>query len=222
MVLCSERQAVLAQTTAIAMSMQFSEVTDPLDIGMAWIAEARADGVLLPESVTLATVDADGAPDARVVLLKQRSGLNLHFFTNYNSGKSKQLDGEPRACLVLHHHKAERQMRVRGVCKRLSGDDSDAYFSSRPRESQIGAWASNQSEPLDSPQTLVERVEQFTARFAGAPVPRPPHWGGFALHASTVELWLGQSGRLHDRAIFSLLDTDKDVKARWQHQLLNP
>jgi pyridoxamine 5'-phosphate oxidase len=188
---------------------------------MAWIAEARAGGVALPEAVTLATVDADGAPDARVVLLKQRSGLNLNFFTNYKSSKASQLQREARACLVLHHHQAERQMRVRGTCQKISSAESDAYFFSRPRESQIGAWASEQSEALESSKALADRVEEFRKRFAGQDVPRPPHWGGIALRASTVEIWLGQSGRLHDRAIFRL-QAGSEQSPIWRHQLLNP
>ncbi len=200
--------------------MDFSSVTDPLELAMTWIAEARESGVTLPEAVTLASVDEQGAPDARVVLLKARRGLDLHFFTNYNSQKAQQLAADPRACMVLHHHVAERQVRVRGRCTRLSAKDSESYFRTRPRESQIGAWASAQSEVLASADVLKERVSSFTSQFAGKEVPRPPHWGGIALRAESVEIWLGQSGRLHERAIFR---RDENVGSpRWSFELLNP
>ncbi len=171
---------------------------DPIAQFRAWFALA-AEQAPLSEAVTLASVDADGAPDARMVLLKGADEAGLRFFTNYGSAKATQLDLTRRAALVVYWRELDRQVRFRGTVARLDEAESDAYFAVRPRDSQIGAWASPQSEPLGSRRELDRLVDEAEARFAGAEVPRPAHWGGYLLRPLTVEFWQGQVGRLHDR-----------------------
>lgn len=183
--------------------MNFEAILDPLDEVDRFRLQAEQAGLPLPESMTLATVDSSGNPQARVVLLKGRKGRALEFFTNYLSAKARELEAHPRAALCIHYPPLAVQARILGVVERVSATESDAYFATRPRESQIGAWASRQSEVLGSREELDRAYKAQELRFAGESVPRPPHWGGFRLTADVVELWLGRSGRLHDRARFS-------------------
>ncbi len=182
--------------------MEFAPGDDPLDVLERWKSEADSAGAVLTDAMTLCTVDARGRPRGRIVLWKGRYGRSLSFFTNYESAKGRELGVTPFAALVFHFASAERQARVEGSVARLSAEDSDAYFQTRPRESQIGAWASVQSEPLADRELLLARVHEFEERFSGVQVPRPAHWGGFALEAERIELWSGQVGRLHDRAVY--------------------
>jgi pyridoxamine 5'-phosphate oxidase len=171
---------------------------DPIAQFRAWSALA-VEQAPLAEAVTLATVDADGAPDARMVLLKGVDERGLRLFTNYSSAKAGQLDAGGWAALVVYWRELDRQVRFRGTVERLAESESDSYFATRPRDSQIGAWASPQSAPLESRESLDRLVREAEARFAGAEVPRPEHWGGYLLRPLTVEFWQGQVGRLHDR-----------------------
>ena len=171
---------------------------DPIEQFAQWF-ERAADEVPLADAMTLATVDAGGAPDARMVLLKGHGPDGFRFFTNGESDKGKQLGANPRAALVIYWRELDRQVRVRGAVEPLPAADSDAYFASRPRDSQLGAWASPQSRPLESRRELDDRLAEVEQRFAGADVPRPPHWGGYLLRPRTIEFWQGQVGRLHDR-----------------------
>jgi pyridoxamine 5'-phosphate oxidase len=173
-------------------------VSDPLEQFAAWFELAQRE-VPLAEAMTLATVDADGAPDARMVLLKGVDARGFRFFTNHDSAKAAQLASVPSAALVIFWRELDRQVRVRGSVERLQDGESDAYFTTRPRESQLGAWASPQSEPIESRAELDRRVEQVTERFGGGEVTRPPHWGGYLLRPRAIEFWQGQVGRLHDR-----------------------
>jgi pyridoxamine 5'-phosphate oxidase len=175
---------------------------DPIVQFRAWFALA-AEQAPLPEAVTLASVDADGAPDARMVLLKGADAAGLRFFTNYGSAKAAQLDLDRRAALVVYWRELDRQVRFRGTVVRLDEAESDAYFAARPRDSQIGAWASPQSAPLSSRRELDRLLGEAEARFSGADVPRPEHWGGYLLRPLTIEFWQGQVGRLHDRFRYS-------------------
>lgn len=188
---------------------------DPFTQFARW-REAAEREVPLPEAMTLATVDADGAPDARMVLLKGAGPGGFRFFTNYDSAKASQLDHAGEAALVIYWRELDRQVRVRGAIQRLGADDSDAYFASRPRASQLGAWASPQSRPLESRAELERRAAATRARFEGADVPRPEHWGGYLLEPTTIEFWQGQVGRLHDRFIYS-----RDGEG-WRIQRLGP
>lgn len=180
--------------------MQFEEITDPLAEFDRFRQRAEEAGVALPEAMTLATVDSDGHPRARIVLFKGRVGRQIFFYTNYESDKARDLDRTPRAEVCFHYAALELQARLSGLVDRVLEQKSDLYFASRPRASQIGAWASHQSHLLQSRKDLDDAFERAAARFEGVPVPRPPHWGGFAINVTRVELWMGRSGRLHDRA----------------------
>lgn len=193
-----------------------TQISDPLATIETWRELARSAGSRLPEAATLATLGESGAPRARVVLLRGRSERTYHFFTNYESDKGLELTRDPRAALCIHHVELGVQVRIEGVCDKLSASSSDAYFRSRPRESQLGAWASAQSRPLGSRAELEARLAEVSARFAGADVPRPPHWGGYGLLAEQIELWADRAGRLHERVRFSFAGSG------WHAQLLCP
>jgi len=171
----------------------------PLPTARRWLDEAVAAGLPEPTAVTLATVDEHGVPDARVVLLRGFDDAGLVWFTNRRSAKGRQLAATPQAALVAYWPALERQIRFRGPVAVLDDADSDAYFASRPRGSQLGAWASQQSEPVADRPTLEAQVAAVEDRFADGEVPRPPHWGGYRLTPEVVELWQGRPSRLHDR-----------------------
>lgn len=166
----------------------------------AWLEAARDADPEDYNAMTLSTVDAEGHPDARIVLLRDvdREGSGFLFYTNYRSAKGKQLADHPSAALTFFWPALERQLRIRGTVERLSADESDRYFNSRPRSSRIGAWASQQSESISDRQALEAARAEVEARFPGD-VPRPPHWGGYRLVADAIEFWQGRPGRLHDR-----------------------
>ena len=170
---------------------------DPIAQFSAWWT--AAEEVPLREAMTLATVDADGRPDARMVLLKGFGTVGFRFFTNYESAKAAQLDSSGHAALVLYWRELDRQVRVRGAIQRLDAAGSDEYFATRPRDSQLGAWASPQSQPLGDRAELDSRFTEVTERFDGLTVYRPEHWGGYVVRHEVVEFWQGQVGRLHDR-----------------------
>jgi pyridoxamine 5'-phosphate oxidase len=149
--------------------------------------------------MALATVGADGAPSVRHVLLRHITDEGITFFTNRTSRKARELATNPRAACTLYWRELDRQVCLRGAVTELPADASDAYFATRPRDAQLGAWASDQSQPLDDRATLERRVEQARDRFAGGDVPRPEHWGGFELTPDEVECWQGRPYRLHDR-----------------------
>ncbi|CAN5696399.1 pyridoxamine 5'-phosphate oxidase [soil metagenome] len=176
---------------------------DPIAAALAWVAEAaEATDLRYPNAVTLATVDSDGRPDARIVLLKGADDRGFLFFTNYRSAKARVLEAFPNAALVLHWDAMGRQVRVRGRTERLPAEESDAYFESRPRGSRVGAWASEQSMPVEDRDALEARFREAEARFANAEVPRPEHWGGFLIRPVEVEFWSEGAWRLHDRIRF--------------------
>jgi pyridoxamine 5'-phosphate oxidase len=165
---------------------------------------------------TLATADARGRPAARMVLLRGADPNGFAFFTNYNSRKGRELHDNPYAALCFHWATLDEQIRIEGRVERLQDDESDAYFATRPRGSQLGAWASDQSQPLSSREALEEKYRDIERRFEGQDVPRPPFWGGFRLVPSRVEFWYGRPDRLHDRVLYS-----RDG-ARWRIERLNP
>jgi pyridoxamine 5'-phosphate oxidase len=171
---------------------------DPITQFAGWYQQAL-DEVPLADAMALATVDADGRPDARMVLLKGFDGDGIRLFTNYESAKSAQLEASGHAAVIVYWRELDRQVRARGPVERLSEAESDAYFATRPRDSQLGAWASPQSMAIESRDELDERVSELAERFAEGDVPRPEHWGGYLLRPVTVEFWQGQVGRLHDR-----------------------
>lgn len=185
------------------ISGDFTESSDPLALFEAWFAEAKAAEPNDPEAMALATVDAAGLPDVRVVLLKAADECGFVFYTNEQSAKGAELAANPKAALALHWKSIRRQVRVRGPVERVSDAEADAYFATRSRPSQIGAWASDQSRPLDSRATFEARVAEVEKRFGGKDVTRPPHWGGYRVVPVQIEFWMDQPYRLHDRVKFT-------------------
>ena len=175
---------------------------DPIQLFKRWFDDAVASGSRLPDATTLATATKDGIPSARMVLLKQADDDGFVFFTNYNSRKARELDSNPRAALVLYWVQLDRQIRVEGEVERVSADESDEYFATRPRESQIGALASPQSEVIASREVLSKRFKDYEEMFRDRHVPRPAHWGGYRLKPTRIEFWQNREGRLHDRILY--------------------
>ncbi len=171
----------------------------PIQQWHAWYVDALDAGLPEPNAMAIASVDDDGLPDSRIVLARGVDDEGITFFGNYESAKGRQLDANPLASAVFPWLGLHRQVRVRGTVELLSSVESDAYFASRPRESQIGAWASPQSTVIDDRSELELLVARFTAEFEGREVPRPSHWGGWLLVPETYEFWQGRPSRLHDR-----------------------
>ncbi len=186
---------------------------EPLALFAKWMDEAAAQPE--PNAMTLATVDADGQPQARVVLLRGYDARGWVFYTNYESDKARELAAHPRASLLFFWPELTRQIRLCGSVARVSDAESDAYFASRPRGHQLGAWASRQSRTIASREALEAEMRSTEARFPDA-VPRPPHWGGFRLSPSSIEFWQGQENRLHDRLRYVLRE------GAWQRERLSP
>ena len=189
---------------------------DPFTRFAAWYEAAQRCGISEPTHMVLATVDKTGLPSARVVLLKAFDGRGFVFYTNTLSRKGKELDDNPKAALCFYWGPLGRQVRVRGPVERVPDDEADLYFSSRPRDSQLGAWASLQSETLTSRAELVERFAEVKARYEGQPVPRPPHWTGLRVVPDEIEFWEARENRLHHRDLFVR------EGERWHKALLYP
>ena len=190
---------------------------DPMKQFASWYERAEGSGIHLPMAMTLATSSKDGKPSARIVLLKQADERGFIFYTNYQSRKGRDLIENPQAALVFFWHDLDRQVRAEGSISRVPADESDRYFATRPRESQIGAHASAQSEPIDGRGPLEAEAARLEKEFSGKAVPRPAHWGGFCLRPSRVEFWQGREGRLHDRIVYS-----RDPAGRWIVGRLSP
>jgi pyridoxamine 5'-phosphate oxidase len=189
---------------------------DPLQTFKDEMARAEAAGVELANAVTLATVDAQGLPRARVVLVKGIDEQGVEFFTNYQSDKAADLESRPHASIAVYWHRTLKQIRLTGPVEKLTDLENDAYFATRPRGSQVGAWASDQSRPLESMAALEARVAEVEKRFEGRDVPRPTHWGGYRLLADDVEIWTDGKYRLHERLRY------RRQGDAWHGQLLNP
>lgn len=193
-----------------------SPTPDPIELFQEWFAHAEGTGRALPESVALATATPDGSPSARIVLLKAVDERGFVFFTNYTSRKAQEIEANPSAALCFHWAELERQVRVTGAVARISQEESDAYFQSRPRGSRIGAWASKQSQPLAARAELEDRIERYEEEFDGGAVPLPPHWGGYRIAPSVIEFWSGRPDRLHERLVF------RRAGDGWQTETLYP
>lgn len=175
---------------------------NPINLFRRWLDDAVAAGLKLPEAVTLATATKDGRPSARVVLLKQVDDDGFVFYTNYRSKKAQDLDSNPRAALAFYWSQFDRQVRIEGTVGRTTAEESKAYFKTRPRDSQIGAWASPQSEVIVSREVLDERVAELEELYRDREVDCPEHWGGYRLRPDRIEFWKGRLGRLHDRIVY--------------------
>jgi pyridoxamine 5'-phosphate oxidase len=174
---------------------------DPIRQFELWFKDALDAGLPLPNAMTLATVDATGAPSARVVLLKGVEDGAFIFYTSYASRKARELEARRAACLVFLWSQLERQVRIEGTASEVPAADSDRYYASRPLGARLSAWASEQSEPVPSRAFLEERLREMKRRFADAP-PRPPHWGGYRVAPQAIEFWQGRADRLHDRLLY--------------------
>lgn len=176
--------------------------SDPFERFDQWFVEARAAEPNDPEAMALATTGSDGQPAVRMVLLKGHGPVGFVFYTNALSLKGRQLDENPRAALLFHWKSLRRQVRIEGPVEAVPDGEADAYFASRPRDSQVGAWASDQSRPLDSHEVFEARFAETAARFEGSPVPRPPHWRGYKVVPERIEFWSDRPHRLHERRLF--------------------
>ena len=191
-------------------------MSDPIAQFREWFEHAREEGIPFPETMTLATASADGAPSARMVLLKGVDDEGFVFFTGYESRKGAELAVNPRAALVFYWQPLGRQVRVEGVVERVAGAESDEYFASRPRGSQLAAWASEQSRPLTSREELEQHYAELEAKHEGREVPRPDRWGGYRLRPETVEFWQHRDNRLHERIRYTR------AREGWVSELLSP
>ena len=191
-------------------------MTDPFALFDQWFAEARAAEVNDPEAMALATAGSDGQPSVRMVLLKGHGPAGFVFYTNAQSAKGDQLAQNPRAGLLFHWKALRRQVRIEGAVERVPDAEADAYFASRGRDSQLGAWASDQSRPLDQRETFERRFDEMAKRYAGGDVPRPPHWRGYRVIPDRIEFWIDRPHRLHERRLFTLGESG------WTEGLLYP
>jgi pyridoxamine 5'-phosphate oxidase len=202
----------------------FTEAVEPFALIEAWLAEAERSEPNDPNAMALATVDPDGLPNVRMVLLKGIDEAVLGpergfvFYTNLESAKGRELAAAGKAALVLHWKSLRRQVRVRGAVRSVSAEEADAYYASRARGSRLGAWASQQSRPLESRFALEKAVAYYTARYPVGEIPRPPHWSGFRIVPSEIELWHDRPFRLHDRVVFRR----EQPEAPWRRERLYP
>lgn len=196
----------------------FTGVEDPLHLFAGWMDDAKAAEPSDPNAMALATVDGDGQPNVRMVLLKDFGRDGFVFYTNCESAKGRELSDNPKAGLCFHWKSLRRQVRVRGPVERVSDGEADAYYASRARTSRIGAWASAQSRPLESRFAFEKSIAKFTAKFGIGKIPRPAYWSGFRLHALEIEFWHERPFRLHDRLVFRRDNAD----APWTKTRLYP
>jgi pyridoxamine 5'-phosphate oxidase len=190
---------------------------NPFILFRTWFDEAIASGSRLPDAMTLATATKEGKPSARMVLLKQVDDQGFVFYTNYNSRKARELDANPYASLVCYWVQLDRQVRVEGSVERVSAAESDEYFHTRPRESQIGAITSPQSEAIASREFLEQRFREFENMYRDRAIPRPAHWGGYRLKPDKIEFWQNREGRLHDRILY-----ERQADGGWTIKRLAP
>jgi len=182
-----------------------------------WMENALEAKVPEPNAMTLATVNKKGQPDTRIVLLRGMDKNGFSFFTNYKSAKGKEINENKKVCLNFYWAELARQVRVKGVVEKLSSKISDEYFHSRPYESQLGAWASDQSEEIESREMLEKKYKELALKFSKGKIKRPPHWGGFIVKPFSIEFWQGRANRLHDRVLY-----EKNKSGKWNISRLAP
>ena len=199
-------------------SGDFTQADEPFRLFAAWLTEATATEPRDPTAMTLATVDADGLPNARMVLLKGADERGFVFYTNIISQKGRELDAHPKAALVFHWKSLNRQIRVRGTVETVTEAEADAYFATRPKQAQIGAWASKQSAPLESRLAFEKAVALYAAKYALGTVPRPPNWSGYRVLPLRMVFWHDRPFRLHDRIEF----VRENLSAPWNKTRLYP
>lgn len=199
-------------------SGDFTQEQDPFVLFQSWFEEAKKSEPNDPNAMALSTVDADGLPNSRMVLLNGRDGEDFVFYTNTQSQKGTELLAQPKAALLFHWKSLRRQVRIRGAVSLVSDEMADAYFASRPRDSRIGAWASQQSRPLESRFALEKAVALQAAKFGVGTIPRPPHWTGFRVSPVYLEFWRDGAFRLHDRVVFRRTAVDQP----WSRERLYP
>jgi len=202
-----------------SLTGDFAEASEPFRLFEEWLAEAARSEPNDPNAMALATVDQDGLPDVRMVLMKDVDEQGFVFYTNYESAKGRELLAQPKAALLFHWKTLRRQVRVRGPAEPVGEAEADLYFATRARHSRLGAWASQQSRPLESRFALEKAVAGVAARYPFGEVPRPPHWSGFRIRPLQIEFWKDGAFRLHDRVLFSRA-TPRD--AGWTRQRLYP
>ena len=190
--------------------------TDPHDLFEEWLAEARLAEPNDPTAMALATADAEGQPSVRMVLMKGHDARGFVFYTNLDSRKGRELAANPKAALLFHWKSLRRQVRIEGSVEPVTAAEADAYFATRARDSQLGAWASEQSRPLDARSTFEARYEELRRRFEGGEVPRPPRWAGWRVAPERIEFWSDRAHRLHERRLFTRFD------GGWSEGLLYP
>ncbi|MFS8973204.1 pyridoxamine 5'-phosphate oxidase [Cupriavidus necator] len=212
--------ADLRRTYVLGSLSETDVAPDPMSQFKRWFDEAVTAKLPEPNAMTLATVGADGQPSARIVLLKGIDDRGFTFFTNYESRKGLDMAANPRAALLFHWVQLERQVRVEGLVEKVSDDESDAYFASRPLGSRVGAWASEQSREVPGRNVLEQRELEYRSKFGENP-PRPPHWGGYRLVPTAMEFWQGRPSRLHDRIAYRLQPGAQPGGA-WQIVRLSP
>jgi len=179
-----------------------------------WFTQAQAAVPILPNAMTLATATKDGTPSARIVLLKDFDESGFVFYTNYDSAKGKELDENPVAALCFYWSELGRQVRITGTIARTSREESDAYFHTRPIDSQLGAWASNQSEVIPGRAVLEAKMDEVSTKYEGKHIPLPPYWGGYRMAPAVIEFWQNRASRLHDRIRYRLVDGERWVVER--------
>jgi pyridoxamine 5'-phosphate oxidase len=197
----------------------FTAATEPFALFATWLKEAEASEINDPNGMALATVDPDGLPDVRMVLMKDFDEDGIVFYTNYGSAKGRELLANPKAAVLFHWKSLRRQVRVRGPVEQVTAAEADAYFATRARHSRLGAWASKQSQPLESRFALEKAVATLAAKHAIGEIPRPEHWSGFRIKPTQIEFWKDGAFRLHDRVVFR---RDVPGVGEWSRERLYP
>jgi pyridoxamine 5'-phosphate oxidase len=204
--------------TTVPHTADFTQSEEPYALFAEWYAAAEASEPNDPNAMCLSTVDADGLPNSRMVLLKGYDARGFVFYTNFESQKGQEILANPKAAICFHWKSLRRQVRVRGLVEEVSAEEADAYYASRPRDSRIGAWASKQSRPLESRFALEKQVALFAAKYAIGDIPRPEYWSGFRIRPVAFEFWQDRPFRLHDRLVFRRPEPD----ATWTRNRLYP